>query len=131
MPITNIFKKKKEKKVVKEIKDEKPAEILKSETRKETEAVDIQRILKAPHVTEKATALAKNNQYIFRVNLKTNKTEIKKAVENLYDVDVISVKIINIPRKRRRLGRISGWRKGYKKVIVKLKEGQKIEILPH
>jgi len=42
----------------------------------------------------------------------------------------MDVKIINVPAKRRRLGRISGWRKGYKKAIVRLKEGQKIEVLP-
>jgi large subunit ribosomal protein L23 len=86
--------------------------------------------LKSPHITEKASDLTKVNQYIFKVFPRANKTEIKKAVENLYGVNVISVKIINIPPKRRTLGRISGWRKGYKKAIVKIKEGQKIELLP-
>jgi len=58
------------------------------------------------------------------------KLEIKKAIEGLYGVDVLSVKVINIPKRRRRLGRITGWRKGYKKAIVKIKKGQKIEIIP-
>ncbi|MFQ6049706.1 MAG: 50S ribosomal protein L23 [Candidatus Paceibacterales bacterium] len=88
------------------------------------------KILKAPHITEKATDLVKKNQYVFKVYSKTNKTEIRKAIEDLYGVEVLSVKIIKVPRKRRRLGRISGWRKGYKKAIVKIKEGQKIEVLP-
>ena len=92
--------------------------------------VEVEKILKSPHVTEKATDLTKKNQYIFKVYPDANKTEIKKAIENLYGVDVLEVKIISIPRKRRRLGRISGWRKGYKKAIVKIKEGQKIEVMP-
>lgn len=87
-------------------------------------------VLKTPHVTEKATDLTKQNQYIFKAWPKANKVEIKKAIEDLYGVDVLSVKIINIPPKRRRLGRIRGWRKGYKKAIVRIKEGQKIEVLP-
>lgn len=92
--------------------------------------VEVSRILKAPLVTEKATDLAKGNQYLFKVFPKTNKSEIKKAIENLYNVDVLDVKIVKVPRKRIRIGRIMGWRKGYKKAIVKIKEGQKIEVLP-
>ncbi|HUW71573.1 MAG TPA: 50S ribosomal protein L23 [Candidatus Humimicrobiaceae bacterium] len=88
------------------------------------------RILKTPQVTEKSTDLAKENQYVFKVFPKTNKSEIKKAVSELYGVDVLDVKIIKVPAKKRRLGRISGWRKGYKKAIIRLKEGQKIEVLP-
>ena len=88
------------------------------------------RVLKTPQVTEKATDLVKKNQYVFKVWPRANKVEIKKAIENLYGVDVLDVKIIRVPAKRRRLGRIRGWRKGYKKAIVKIKEGQKIEVLP-
>lgn len=87
-------------------------------------------ILYSPHITEKATELEKENKYVFKVFQKTNKIEIKKAVEGLYGVDVIGVNVINVPRRRRRLGRQMGWRKGYKKAIVKIKKGQKIEILP-
>jgi len=88
------------------------------------------KILIEPHITEKTTDLEKKNQYVFKVFPKANKTEIKKAIEDLYKVEVLDVKIINVPKKRRRLGRISGWKKGYKKAIVKIKEGQKIEVLP-
>lgn len=87
-------------------------------------------ILKSPHITEKATDLAAKNQYTFKVYSGANKTEIKKAIEDLFGVDVLGVKIVKVPPKKRRLGRISGWRKGYKKAIVKIKEGQKIEVLP-
>ena len=62
-------------------------------------------ILKAPHITEKATNLAEKNQYVFKVWGKANKNEIKKAIESLYKVKVMDVKIINVPAKRRRLGR--------------------------
>ena len=88
------------------------------------------KILIEPHITEKTTDLEKKNQYVFKVFPKANKTEIKKAIEDLYKVEVLNIKIINVPKKRRRLGRISGWKKGYKKAIVKIKEGQKIEVLP-
>lgn len=89
------------------------------------------RVLKTPHITEKATDLVKKNQYVFKVFQDANKVDIKKAVEEVYSgVDVVSVRIIKVPRKKRRLGKISGFRKGYKKAIIKLKEGQKIEVLP-
>ncbi|MDP3991038.1 MAG: 50S ribosomal protein L23 [Candidatus Nealsonbacteria bacterium] len=87
-------------------------------------------ILKGPHITEKATELVSANQYIFNVYVKANKPEIKKTIEDIYGVKVVSVNIVNIPAKKRRLGKIEGWRKGYKKAIVKIKAGQKIEVLP-
>ncbi|MBZ9577748.1 50S ribosomal protein L23 [Patescibacteria group bacterium] len=87
-------------------------------------------ILYSPHVTEKTTAIEGENKYVFKVSPRTNKNEIKKAIEGLYGVSIISVKIINIPKRKRRLGKQKGWRKGYKKAIVKIKKGQKIEILP-
>ena len=153
MPLFNFLKKKKlkekkekpEEKLVKpiekpkeEIPSEKPsavrvkksAEVRPRQVKREVRAGEAYRILKAPHVTEKATDLTKKNQYIFKVFPKANKVEIKKAVEDLYGVDVVSVKVINILPKKRRLGRISGWKSGYKKAIIRVKEGQKIEVLP-
>jgi len=88
------------------------------------------RILHSPHVTEKATRLTEKNQYVFKIWDRTNKNEVKQAVESTYGVDVVGIRIINIPRKKRKLGRHKGWKKGYKKAIVKIKKGQKIEILP-
>jgi large subunit ribosomal protein L23 len=88
------------------------------------------RVLKSVHITEKATELAKKNQYIFKVFENTNKQEIKKVVESIYKVDVVSVRIINIHRKKKRLGKSIGWKQGYKKAIIKVKKGQEIEILP-
>ena len=132
----NIFFKKNKKKESskKEVKkkersEEKEERLTKKDKIEETSGI-AWKVLKKPHITEKATNLLEANQYVFEVYPDANKTEIKKAIEGLYKVNVLSVKIINIPKKRRRLGRISGWRKGYKKAIVRIKEGQKIEILP-
>ena len=76
-----------------------------------------------------ATYLAENDQYTFEVLPNYSKQEIKKAIEGIYGVDVVSVHTIQIPSKKRRLGKTEGFRKSYKKAIVKIKEGQKIEIL--
>ncbi len=92
--------------------------------------IETHRILKEPQITEKATDLGKENKYVFKVFSKANKVEIKKSVEDLYGVDVLTVRIIKIPPKSRRLGKTKGQRKGYKKAIVKVKRGQKIELLP-
>jgi len=130
MALRDLFKRKKPKKV-EEKKEEKKEEIVegkkpaKKPKRKKRKAIF--RVLKAPHITEKATELAARDQYVFRVETRSNKTEIKKEIEQLYDVDVLAVRIINVSRRKRTLGRISGWRKGYKKAIVRIKQGQKIE----
>lgn len=85
-------------------------------------------ILLYPHATEKATQVSEIGQYIFKVSSFSNKPEIKKAVESLYRVNVVSVKIINVPGKERRRGKAKGWTKSYKKAIVKVGKGQKIDV---
>ncbi|MEK7172513.1 MAG: 50S ribosomal protein L23 [Patescibacteria group bacterium] len=87
-------------------------------------------VLLSPQITEKAVNLQDDNQYVFKVTPKANKSEVKKAVEGVYNVDVLKVRIINIPAKKKRLGRTLGWQTGYKKAIVSVKKGQTIEILP-
>ncbi len=87
-------------------------------------------LLKNPHVSEKATNLAKEKKYVFKVAPKANKVQIKKAIEELYGVEVSAVNIINTKPKARQLGRISGVVPGYKKAIVQLAEGQRLDILP-
>jgi len=122
----NILKIKKNKKEeVKEKKIEKKENI-----KKETEKNDAYKFLKAAHITEKAGDLTEKNQYIFKVYPKANKIKIKKIIEEVFNVKVISVNIINIPKKRRKLGKITGWRKGYKKAVVMIKKGQSIDLLP-
>lgn len=82
-----------------------------------------------PHITEKTHYLANDRQYIFNVLKRANKVEVRKAIEGIYNVKVEKVMMINIPGKTRRLGRTLGRKSGYKKAIVKLKEGHKIEIM--
>jgi len=95
---------------------------------------DVYRILKAPHITEKAAALAQEGKYIFKVYSGANKIEIKKAIEGFYGVKVEKVNIVHIMPKRRRLGRTQGWKgglkMGFKKAIVTLVKGEKIEVMP-
>lgn len=85
------------------------------------------KILVEPWITEEATRIAELNKYIFKVSSRSNKKQIKKAVEDVYKVEVISVNVINIPSKKRVRGRTVGWKSGYKKAIVTVKEGEKIE----
>ncbi len=73
--------------------------------------------------------MREENKYTFVVNDDANKIEISQAVEDMYDVDVEKVTVVNIPDKKRRLGRIEGVKSGYKKATVKIKEDQSIEIL--
>lgn len=85
--------------------------------------------LKSLHISEKANNLSAIDQYVFEVNDLANKTEIARAIEGMYKVNVLSVNLIRIPKKKRRLGRIEGYKKGYKKAVVKIKQGQKIETI--
>ena len=88
------------------------------------------RVLKSPHITEKAEELSKINQYVFKVESSANKNSVKKAVKEVFKVDVVSVKMINVVGKKIRVGKTQGETKGYKKAIVRVKEGQKIEVMP-
>jgi len=89
------------------------------------------KILKEPHVSEKATVLNDQDKYVFKVYSGANKIETKKAIEGLYGVRVKHVNMVNVPRKRKMFRGMEGFKPGYKKAIVTLEKGQKIEILPH
>ena len=84
-------------------------------------------IIKAPVVTEKTNNLASENVYVFKVDKKANKTQIKQAIESKFGVKVESVNTVNTQRKKRRVGKYTGYTSSYKKAYVKLKEGSKIE----
>ena len=86
-------------------------------------------IIKEPHISEKATNLAEKNKYVFKVYDNSNKPEIKKSVEGIYGVDALSINIVKITDKKRKLGKTQGFKKGHTKAIVTIKKGQKIEIL--
>jgi len=88
------------------------------------------RVLKSPHVTEKATFLQDQDSYVFKVYSNATKPEIKKAIEEIYGVNVLKVRTINVPRKKKRLGRTTGFQSGYKKAIITIKKGENIEVTP-
>ena len=85
-------------------------------------------IIKAPIITEKSSDLAKNNVIVFSVDVKANKTQIKQAIEKVYNVKVDSVNTINVKPKKKRVGRYTGKTVKVKKAIVKLSEGSSIEL---
>jgi len=149
MPILDFFKKKfkedkssphpspskeglekKEEKEVKKVAEVKVEKKEKKTRKKKKVSFLAPRVLKEPHITEKATNLAGENKYVFKIYSQANKNQIKKAIEELYGVRVEEVRVINISRKPRRLGKTPGFKKGYKKAIVTIKKGQKIEVIP-
>ena len=84
-------------------------------------------IIFAPIITEKSAALADNNNtYVFKVDVRANKTQIKQAVESAFNVKVVSVNTLNVHPKTKRVGRYTGKTNRYKKAIVKLAEGSTI-----
>ena len=85
-------------------------------------------IIKAPIITEKAEAEKMNGKYTFLVSEKANKTEIKQAIEKIFDVHVKSIKTLNIKTKKRRVGRYTGLTNRGKKAIVTLSEGETIDL---
>jgi large subunit ribosomal protein L23 len=86
------------------------------------------KIIRKPLITEKGTILKdENNQLVFEVDPRSNKSEIKKAVEKLFKVTVVSVKTQNKLGKPKRLGRSVGRRRNWKKAIVTLKEGNRVD----
>lgn len=86
------------------------------------------KVLLGPHMTEKASVLAdQNNQYVFKVASDATKLEIKKAVEQLFNVQVDAVSVINTKGKVRRTMQGLGRRKGFRKAHVRLADGQAID----
>ena len=84
-------------------------------------------VVKAPLVTEKLGRLSERaNVVAFRVHRDANKIEIAKAIEELWEVDVVSVRTLNVRGKLKRMGRFAGRKPDWKKAIVTLAEGQAI-----
>ncbi|RJR32036.1 50S ribosomal protein L23 [Candidatus Parcubacteria bacterium] len=94
----------------------------------QNKAVIAKNILIEPIVSEKATALGAQNSYVFEVHPDSNKIEIKKAIEAVYRVTPLSVNIVRVSGKYVTHGKTSGRTKNWKKAIVTLKQGDKIQI---
>lgn len=86
------------------------------------------RVLIKPLVTEKGSLLGMYNQYVFHVAPGTNRVEVRKAIRKLYGIDPIKVNIINVRGRKIRYGRSEGLTKAWKKAVITLAAGQKIEI---
>jgi large subunit ribosomal protein L23 len=95
-----------------------------------TSSRDLADLIKQPIITEKATRLLEDNQYVFDVVPKATKPEIKAAIESLFDVKVTSVNTLRPAKKKRRVGRFVGFKPLYKRAIVTLKEGDSITLFP-
>ncbi len=93
--------------------------------------MNIYDVIVRPIITEKSTVLRDEGQYVFEVNRRANKIEIKKAVESIYGVDVVRVNVMNMPAKFNRIRgrRPTKRRSEWKKAIVTIAPGQRIEEL--
>ena len=85
-------------------------------------------IIKAPIITEKSADLAQKNIITFSVDVNANKTQIKQAIEKIFNVKVEKVNTVNVKPKKKRVGRYVGKTNRVKKAIVKLAEGSSIEL---
>jgi large subunit ribosomal protein L23 len=85
-------------------------------------------LVKYPVLTEKSVRLIESNQYVFDVDLRLTKPQIKKAIQELFQVTVLSVNTHCPPRKQRRLGAFLGSKTRYKRAIITLKAGDTIQL---
>ena len=86
-------------------------------------------IILAPVITEKSSRIAETgNRIVFKVRKDANKTQIKQAIEKIYNVKVIKVNTLNVKPKKKRVGRYVGTTSAYKKAIITLAEGSNIEL---
>ena len=85
-------------------------------------------IIIAPVITERSAVLEQEGKYVFKVDTKANKVQIKQAIEKIFNVKVESVNTMNSHPKKKRVGKYSGMTNKYKKAIVKLAEGNSINI---
>ena len=89
--------------------------------------MNVYEIIKRPIVTEKTTMSQDDHQYVFEVDLRANKHQVRDAVEQLFDVNVTRVNTAVMAGKRKRFGRVFGKRSNWKKAIVTVREGDTID----
>lgn len=86
-------------------------------------------VLLGPHVSEKSARVGdKHNQVVFRVRKDADKTEVRQAVEKMFEVKVADVQIVNVRGKQKRFGARLGWRSDWKKAYVRLAPGSEINL---
>ena len=86
-------------------------------------------VILAPIITEKAANFAANgDRIVFKVKKDANKTQIKQAIEKIYNVKVVKVNTLNVKPKKKRVGRYTGTTTAYKKAYITLAEGSQLEL---
>ena len=86
-------------------------------------------VLLGPHVSEKSARVGdSHNQVVFRVRKDADKTEVRQAVEKMFEVKVADVQIVNVRGKQKRFGARMGWRSDWKKAYVRLAPGSEINL---
>lgn len=126
MGIINKLSKTKTKEIKKAEKPVKNEE--KKEVKKNSKTGLAYRVLQKTVISEKATRLEMQNKYVFVVNRKATKEDVKKAIKNLFGIQAKSVSMINVEGKKKRFGVTSGKKSDYKKAIVSLPKGKSIHI---
>ncbi len=123
------------KKVVKKDESEKKAQeggstklVTGNNKKNNKDAIIFHNILLEPYITEKTSQMGQENKYVFKVSKFVNKIDIKKAVESIFKVSVVNVATALTVSRKVRLGRHEGRKPGFKKAIITLKEGDKIDI---
>ena len=91
---------------------------------------DLADLILKPIITEKGTIQMELGKYVFDVLPKATKPDIKAAIESLFDVTVVKVNTLTLPRKKRRVGKFMGYKAQYKRAIVTLKDGDSIALFP-
>jgi large subunit ribosomal protein L23 len=91
-------------------------------------SLDPRQVILAPVVSEKSYSLIEDNKYSFRVHPTAHKTQIRQAVEDLFDVKVVAVNVLKVQSKPKRRGWTRGRKPGWKKAIVQVRAGDRIEI---
>lgn len=131
-----IKKDKEDKPLEKDVKSGKDVKKQKKETAPKVKKVSKDKIpnsyfdlIRKPHISEKTFNLSKESQYVFIVSDRSNKSEIKKAIESLYGVPVVSVNVISVPSKPKMFKGKSSVKSGYRKAIVKLAKGHSIDVM--
>ncbi|AAZ44048.1 50S ribosomal protein L23 [Mycoplasmopsis synoviae] len=92
--------------------------------------MELTRVIQAPIITEKTDRLLLDRKYTFKVDYFANKHQIKQAVETIFKVEVVDVNTIKVGKKPKKLGRFAGFKSRYKKAIVTLAAGQRINYYP-
>lgn len=89
---------------------------------------DVFDVIRTPVITEKSTVGSEQNRYVFKVAIDSSKQEIKRAIKTAFGVEPISVNTIKVKGKTKRFRGVKGKRPDYKKAVIKLAEGQSIDV---